>query len=141
MPWFAIRRTRCPAASWVASGIASTHHGFQAWCETWATEALRVLKPEAISSPSVEPGTSHRLVCAIEDAGFEIRDSLMWLYGSGFPKSAGSIAIQGRRERRTCAYWREHRRRATAASPISPAAAAHGTSFRSQFRALLYNPR
>jgi DNA modification methylase len=31
--------------------------------------------------------TFHRLVCAIEDAGFEIRDTLMWLYGSGFPKS------------------------------------------------------
>jgi DNA modification methylase len=31
--------------------------------------------------------TSHRLTCAIEDAGFEIRDSIAWLYGSGFPKS------------------------------------------------------
>lgn len=31
--------------------------------------------------------TFHRLTCAIEDAGFEIRDCLMWLYGSGFPKS------------------------------------------------------
>ncbi len=33
------------------------------------------------------PRTWHRLVCAIEDAGWEIRDTLMWLYGSGFPKS------------------------------------------------------
>jgi len=31
--------------------------------------------------------THHRLMCAIEDAGFELRDCLMWLYGSGFPKS------------------------------------------------------
>jgi len=33
------------------------------------------------------PRTVHRMTCAIEDAGFEIRDSLMWLYGTGFPKS------------------------------------------------------
>ena len=31
--------------------------------------------------------TYHRMVCAIEDAGFEIRDQLAWVYGSGFPKS------------------------------------------------------
>ena len=31
--------------------------------------------------------TFHRMVCAIEDAGFEIRDTICWLYGSGFPKS------------------------------------------------------
>ena len=31
--------------------------------------------------------TFHRIACAIEDAGFEIRDTIMWLYGSGFPKS------------------------------------------------------
>src|SRR3990167_6702947 len=31
--------------------------------------------------------THHRLVCAIEDSGFEIRDEIQWLYGSGFPKS------------------------------------------------------
>jgi len=31
--------------------------------------------------------TFHRIACAIEDAGFEIRNTIMWLYGSGFPKS------------------------------------------------------
>ena len=31
--------------------------------------------------------TWHRLACAVEDAGFEVRDSIAWLYGSGFPKS------------------------------------------------------
>jgi site-specific DNA-methyltransferase (adenine-specific) len=48
---------------------------------------LRVLKPGG--HLVVHPGsrTVHRMVCAIEDAGFEIRDGLQWLYGSGFPKS------------------------------------------------------
>ena len=36
--------------------------------------------------------TYHRLICAIEDAGWEIRDCLMWLYGQGFPKAAGRRA-------------------------------------------------
>lgn len=50
-------------------------------------ECLRVLKPGA---PLVAFGgarTYHRLACGIEDAGFELRDCLMWLYGKGFPKS------------------------------------------------------
>jgi len=47
----------------------------------------RVLKPGAFILMFGGTRTSHRQTCAIEDAGFEIRDSLMWLYGSGFPKS------------------------------------------------------
>ena len=54
---------------------------------TWATEALRVLKPGGHLLAFGGTRTYHRLACAIEDAGFEIRDSLTWLYGSGFPKS------------------------------------------------------
>jgi site-specific DNA-methyltransferase (adenine-specific) len=54
--------------------------------EFWA-EALRVLKPGAHLASFGSTRTYHRMACAIEDAGFEIRDSLMWLYGSGFPKS------------------------------------------------------
>lgn len=50
-------------------------------------EVLRVLKPGAPLLAFGGTRTYHRLVCAIEDAGFEIRDCLMWLYGSGFPKS------------------------------------------------------
>jgi site-specific DNA-methyltransferase (adenine-specific) len=60
---------------------------FQAWCELWATECLRVLKPGGHLLAFGGTRTSHRLACAIEDAGFEIRDSIAWLYGSGFPKS------------------------------------------------------
>lgn len=54
--------------------------------ETWA-EVLRVLKPGAHFVAFGAPRNYHRMACAIEDAGFEIRDSLMWLFGSGFPKS------------------------------------------------------
>lgn len=54
--------------------------------ETWA-EVLRVLKPGAHLLAFGGARTYHRLVCAIEDAGFEIRDQIMWIYGSGFPKS------------------------------------------------------
>ncbi len=52
----------------------------------WA-ELLRVLKPGAFLIAFGGTRTYHRLTCAIEDAGFEIRDCLMWLYGTGFPKS------------------------------------------------------
>ena len=54
--------------------------------ETWAA-VYRVLKPGAHLVAFGGTRTVHRMACAIEDAGFEIRDSLMWLYGSGFPKS------------------------------------------------------
>lgn len=50
-------------------------------------EVLRVLKPGAHLVAFGGTRTFHRLVCAIEDAGFEIRDQLAWLFGSGFPKS------------------------------------------------------
>lgn len=52
----------------------------------WA-EVLRVLKPGAHLIACGGTKTYHRLACAIEDAGFEIRDMTAWLYGSGFPKS------------------------------------------------------
>ena len=65
--------------SWDASGIA-----FNA--EVWA-EALRVLKPGGHLLAFSGSRTYHRMACAIEDAGFQIRDQIMWVYGSGFPKS------------------------------------------------------
>jgi site-specific DNA-methyltransferase (adenine-specific) len=50
-------------------------------------EALRVAKPGAYLLAFGGTRTFHRLACAIEDAGWEIRDTIMWVYGSGFPKS------------------------------------------------------
>jgi DNA modification methylase len=52
----------------------------------WA-EVFRVLKPGGHLAAFSASRTYHRMACAIEDAGFEIRDSLMWIYGTGFPKS------------------------------------------------------
>lgn len=54
--------------------------------ETWAA-IYRVLKPGAHLVAFGGTRTYHRMACAIEEAGFEIRDQLQWLYGSGFPKS------------------------------------------------------
>jgi site-specific DNA-methyltransferase (adenine-specific) len=64
---------------WDATGVAFDP-------ETWR-EVLRVLKPGAHLAAFGAPRTYHRLACAIEDAGFEIRDCAMWLHGQGFPKS------------------------------------------------------
>ena len=65
--------------SWDNSGIAYNQ-------DLWA-ECLRVLKPGGHLLAFSGSRTYHRMVVAIEDSGFEIRDQIMWLYGSGFPKS------------------------------------------------------
>lgn len=65
--------------AWDASGIA---YDLRVW-----REALRVLKPGGHLLAFSGSRTYHRMAVAIEDAGFEIRDQIMWLYGSGFPKS------------------------------------------------------
>jgi len=60
---------------------------YQAWCYDWAKECLRVLKPGGHLLAFGGTRTYHRMACAIENAGFEIRDQIQWIYGSGFPKS------------------------------------------------------
>ena len=65
--------------SWDNSGIAYNQ-------DLWA-ECLRVLKPGGHLLAFGGSRTYHRLASAVEDSGFEIRDQIMWLYGSGFPKS------------------------------------------------------
>jgi DNA modification methylase len=54
--------------------------------DVWA-ELYRVMKPGAHIAAFGAPRTFHRMMVAIEDAGFDIRDTLMWLHGQGFPKS------------------------------------------------------
>lgn len=66
---------------------ATANQQFQQWCQAWATECLRVLKPGGHMLAFGSPRTAHRLTAGIEDAGFEIRDTMMWIYGQGFPKS------------------------------------------------------
>ena len=69
--------------AWDASGIA---YDVSVW-----RECLRVLKPGGYLLAFGGTRTYHRLACAIEDAGFEIRDSLHWIYGSGFPKGKACL--------------------------------------------------
>lgn len=73
-------------------------NAFQQWCEAWAAECLRVLRPGGWLLAFGGSRTAHRLKCGIEDAGFEIRETvaeltgrdapeMMWIYGQGMPKS------------------------------------------------------
>lgn len=64
---------------WDSTGIA---YNVALW-----REVFRVLKPGAFLLSFGGSRTYHRMACAIEDAGFEVRDQIMWIYGSGFPKS------------------------------------------------------
>jgi hypothetical protein len=61
--------------------------GFQTWTESWAREAFRILKPGGHLLAFAGTRTYHRMASGVEDAGFEIRDCIAWMYGSGFPKS------------------------------------------------------
>ena len=65
--------------SWDATGIANDIAMWKA--------ALRVLKPGGHLAAFSHSRTYHRMACAVEDAGFEVRDQIMWIYGSGFPKA------------------------------------------------------
>ena len=64
---------------WDNAGVSYNKH-------TWE-KCLRVLKPGGYLLAFGGSRTFHRIACAIEDAGFEIKDTIMWVYGSGFPKS------------------------------------------------------
>ena len=76
---------------WDGSGVA---YDIDLW-----REVMRVLKPGGHLLAFGGTRTWHRLAAAIEDAGFEIRDSIAWMYGSGFPKSLDvSKAIDRRRD-------------------------------------------
>jgi DNA modification methylase len=65
----------------------STGDAYQAWCRGWAAECLRVLRPGAHLLAFGSPRTAHRLASGLEQAGLELRDTLLWLYGTGLPKS------------------------------------------------------
>jgi DNA modification methylase len=79
--------------------------GFQTWTEQWAREAFRVLKPGGHLLAFGGTRMYHRLATGVEDAGFEVRDMMSWLYGSGFPKSLDvSKAMDKRRNDRGAVY-------------------------------------
>jgi hypothetical protein len=80
-------RTKAPAFDL----NSASQRGMQTWHEAWAREALRVAKPGAYLLAFGGTRTVHRLACAIEDAGWIIRDTLVWAYAQGFPKSKASL--------------------------------------------------
>jgi site-specific DNA-methyltransferase (adenine-specific) len=60
---------------------------FEKWVTEWSMECMRVLKPGGYMLAFGGSRMYHRLASGVENAGFEIRDQMMWVYGSGFPKS------------------------------------------------------
>jgi hypothetical protein len=75
------------AAARAAHRRLSANEAFEVWCRIWGEACLGVMKPGAHLLAFCSPRTWHRLTAGLEDAGFEIRDTLMWLYGSGMPKT------------------------------------------------------
>lgn len=63
----------------------ATPHGFQSWAQSWCEEALRVIKPGGYLLAFSSPRTYHRLTSGLEDAGFEVRDTMAWIRADGKP--------------------------------------------------------
>lgn len=121
------KRCSCPAPEWKPIGKRRKHHDapegmtgtggaehgkkMQRWHERWAREALRVLKPGGHLFAFGGARTSHRLACAVEDAGFEVLDGLEWLYGQGNPK--------GRDVRKALTRLQGEKRRAMGMVPLA----------------------
>ncbi len=62
---------------------------FQMFSAQWTSACLRVLKPGGHLAAFAAPRTAHLLACGLEDAGFELRDVLMWIHSQGYPASRG----------------------------------------------------
>ncbi|HSR94760.1 MAG TPA: site-specific DNA-methyltransferase [Solirubrobacterales bacterium] len=75
------------AAAQAGHDRLNPNEAFEAWCRIWGAECRRVMKPGAFIAAFGSPRTYHRLACGVEDAGLEIRDTLMWLYSEGMSKS------------------------------------------------------
>lgn len=101
--------------SWDDKG---TPKQFQEWNEKWAKLAYDVLKPGGYLVVFSGTKTYHRMVSGVEDAGFEVKDMIEWMYGTGFPKSyniskgfdkqAGvEREVVGKKERNGSAYMKE----------------------------------
>lgn len=110
--------------SWDSRGIA-----FQV--ETWR-EILRVLKPGGHLLAFGGTRTYHRLVCAVEDAGFEIRDCVQWVHGSGFNKH-GTSKLQKDMQHKAAALQGQ-KRRAMGMVPLELESAKRFDGFASQLK-------
>jgi site-specific DNA-methyltransferase (adenine-specific) len=71
----------------------ATPRGFQSWAESWAVEALRTIKPGGYLLAFSSPRTYHRLTAGIEDAGFEVRDGLSWIFADRKPAAVNLSAM------------------------------------------------
>jgi len=60
---------------------------FEVWSRIWGERCIAAMKPGAHLLAFGSPRTHHRLACGLEDAGLEVRDTLIWLFGTGMPKS------------------------------------------------------
>ena len=89
------KKCECETPDWYVDGqsmnVASKHiqtmRTFQEWCFAWATAIMPHLHPGAFVFAFGGTRTVHRLTCALEDAGLEIRDCVAFCHGQGFPKS------------------------------------------------------
>lgn len=84
------RKCGCEVSAWDEAPNATRLRqmaAFQDWFQECAELMFAVLPPGGHALVFGGTRTYHRMVCAMEDAGFEIRDMLSWIYGSGFPKS------------------------------------------------------
>jgi DNA modification methylase len=82
------RRSKVRNGNGRSYGADEKHmRAFQEYMTPLFQEVLRVLKPGGHLLSFGGSRTYHRMACAVEDAGFEIRDQIMWVYGQGFPKS------------------------------------------------------
>lgn len=85
------------AGGWLSEPISDDGpppgaEALQTWARSWARACWRVLKPGGYLVAFGAPRTYHRVAAGIEDAGFDVRDSLHWIQSQGFPKGAGLSA-------------------------------------------------
>lgn len=104
---------------------------YQKWCEKWARKCKRVLKPGGHLVAFGSNITHNRLMSGIEDAGFELRDTITWHYGEGFPGGSGqNVGQYMKEEEHDMSSWRYGLKPATefiilARSPIQGSTASN----------------
>ncbi len=92
MSWDSPRRLDPMRPSTQIRSRTAPRLAFQGFCAAWASQCFRVLKPGAHLAAFSATRTVHLLACGLEDAGFELRDLLIWLHGNGYP---GARPIEG----------------------------------------------